>query len=264
MHSRERRIQVWKPLVCVVQGLWVCAVLLAGIDSAFGERLNSDFSPRDQKLIVTILHTLGPLIKDKQRSGSAPLLNWSELRQSLDNKQRILIERFRRFSSEADNDNDPAQPPLVRLDNQSIFRNGRAKAIPPQYVTQAVYDAYILMNKHMQKDLGTILRIESGYRSSAYQLYLFLSHLPRYRFNMAKTNRHVALPGQSEHGSLQNPAIDLINAAGINGENNPRNFRLLPEYRWMTLHAAGYGFKLSFPEATIDSAFEPWHWRYCQ
>ena len=81
---------------------------------------------------------------------------------------------------------------------------------------------------------------------------------------MAKTNRHVALPGQSEHGSLQNPAIDLINAAGINGEDNPRNFRSLPEYRWMTLHAAGYGFKLSFPEATIESAFEPWHWRYCQ
>ena len=81
---------------------------------------------------------------------------------------------------------------------------------------------------------------------------------------MAKTNRHVALPGQSEHGSLQNPAIDLINAAGINGENNPRNFRLLPEYRWMTLQAAGYGFKLSFPEATIESAFEPWHWRYSQ
>jgi len=89
-------------------------------------------------------------------------------------------------------------------------------------------------------------------------------HLPRYRFNMAKTKRHVALPGQSEHGSLQHPAIDLINADGINGEDNPKNFRLLPEYRWMTLYAGEYGFELSFPEAAIDSAFEPWHRRYCQ
>jgi hypothetical protein len=257
----KRQIKAFKPFL---HGFVVCAVLLAGIDGAFGERLNSDFLRHDRKLIVSILQTLGPLIKDKQRSGSAPLLNWSEIIHPLDSKQRILIERFRRFSGAADDDNDLAQPPLVLLDNQSIFRNGRAKAIPPQYVTQAVYDAYIRMNQRMQKDLGTILRIESGYRSPAYQLYLFLSHLPRYRFNMAKTNRHVALPGQSEHGSLQNPAIDLINATGINGENNPRNFRLLPEYRWMTLHAAGYGFKLSFPEATTESAFEPWHWRYCQ
>jgi hypothetical protein len=236
---------------------------LAGIDSAFGERLNPDFPRHDRKLIVSILQTLAPLIKDKQQSGSAPLLNWSEIIHPLDSKQRILIERFRRFSG-AGEDNNETQPPPVRLDGQSIFINGRVKAIPPQYVTQAVYDAYTRMNQRMQQDLGTILRIESGYRSPAYQLYLFLSHLPRHRFNMAKTNRHVALPGQSEHGSLQNPAIDLINAAGINGENNPTNFRSLPEYRWMTLHAAGYGFKLSFPEATIDSAFEPWHWRYCQ
>jgi hypothetical protein len=263
MHSRKRQIQGYKPLVRVVQGLWVCAVLLSGIDSAFGERLNPDFSPHDRKLIVSILQTLDPLIKDKQKSGSAPLLNWSELRQSLDNKQRILIENFRRFGGAADDDGE-TQPPLVRLDCQSILKNRQAKAIPPQYVTQAVYDAYIRMNQRMQKDLGTILRIESGYRSPAYQLYLFLSRLPRHQFNRATTNRHVALPGQSEHGSLRHLAIDLINAAGINGEDNPRNFKLLPEYRWMTLHAAVYGFELSFPEATTDSAFEPWHWRYCQ
>jgi LAS superfamily LD-carboxypeptidase LdcB len=257
----KRQIKTFKPFL---QGLMVCAVLLAGIDNAFGEKLKPDFSPHDQKLIVTILHTLGPLIKYKQASGSAPLLNWSELIQALNKKQRLLIKHIRRHSDAERDDIDPTQPPLVRLDSQSFSKNGRTKLIPPQYVTQTVYDAYTRMSQRMQEDLGTILRIESGYRSPAYQLYLFLSHLPRYRFNMAKTNRHVALPGQSEHGSLQNPAIDLINAAGINGENNPGNFRLLPEYRWMTLHAAGYGFKLSFPEATTESAFEPWHWRYCQ
>ena len=264
MHSKKRQIQVWKLLVRVVQGLWVCAVLLAGIGSAFGEKLNPDFSPCDRKLIISILHTLGPPIRDKQTSGSAPLLNWSELTQSLDNKQRILIEHFRRFSGAAGNDDDFTQPLLVRLDNQCILKKGQAKVISSQYVTQEVYDAYTLMSQNMKKELGTTLRIESGYRSPAYQLYLFLSHLTRYQFNMAETNRHVALPGQSEHGSLQHLAVDLISAVGINGENNPGDFSLLPEYRWMILNASEYGFELSFPEATVDGAFEPWHWRHCQ
>jgi LAS superfamily LD-carboxypeptidase LdcB len=257
----KRQIQAFKPFL---QGVMACAVLVVGIENAFGEKIKPYISPHDRKLIVSILHTLGPLIKDKQRSGSAPLLRWSELIQPLDSKQRILIERFRRFSNEADDDNDPLQPPLVRLDNQSILKNGRAKLIPPQYVTRAVYDAYTWMSQNMQNDLGTTLRIESGYRSPAYQLYLYLSHLPRYRFDLAKTHRHVALPGRSEHGSLQNPAIDFINAAGVNGEYNPKKFALLAEYRWLTLNAEVYGFKLSFPEATLYCAFEPWHWRYCQ
>jgi LAS superfamily LD-carboxypeptidase LdcB len=260
-NTMKRRIKAFKPLL---QGLMVCAVLIAGVNQAFGEELKPDFSPRDRKLIVSILQTLGPLIEDKQTSGSAPLLNWSGLIQSLDNKQRILIKNLRQYCGAAGDNDDATQPPLIRLDNQCIFKNGQEKAISPQYVTQAVYDAYTRMSQSMQKDLGTTLRIESGYRSPAYQLYLFLSHLPRYQFNIAETNRHVALPGQSEHGSFQHLAIDLINADGINGEDNPMNFSLLPEYRWMTLYANTYGFELSFPEATTDSAFEPWHWRYCQ
>ncbi len=241
----------------LLSGLLVCAVLAPGVNKAFGERLKPDFSPRDQKLIVSILHNLGPLIKDKQTSGSAPLLGWSELTRSLNNKQSILIKNLRRSCGTAGDTDDLIQPSLVRLDNQYTLKNGRTKVISPQYVTQTVYDAYTRMSQDMQKDLGTALRIESGYRSPAYQLYLFLSHLPRYQFNIAKTNRHVALPGQSEHGSLQHLAIDLINAAGINGENNPRNFSLLPEYRWMTRHAKLYGYKLSSPKATTGSAFEP-------
>ncbi|MCL5808689.1 MAG: D-alanyl-D-alanine carboxypeptidase family protein [Deltaproteobacteria bacterium] len=261
MNSLARQMKIFTPLL---QGLLVCAALAAGADKAFGEKSGSDFSPRDRKLIVSILRTLGPLIKDRQTAGRAPLLRWSELAHSLNNKQRLIIRNLRQYSGAAGDDEDPSRQPLVRLDDQYIRTNGQATAIPPQYVTPAVYDAYTRMSQDMQKDLGTALRIESGYRSPAYQLYLFLSHLPRYRFNIAKTSRHVALPGRSEHGSLHHLAIDLINAEGINGDDNPRNFSVLPEYRWMTLHAKEYGFGLSFQEPTIDSAFEPWHWRHRQ
>jgi LAS superfamily LD-carboxypeptidase LdcB len=261
MNPTRKQMKALKPLL---KGLFVSAVLIAAVHDSWGKELKSDFSFHDQKTIVSILRTLGPLIKDQQTTGRAPLLAWSELIQPLDHKQRNIIQHLRRYSDAGDDDNDPTRSPLVRLDNQSIFKNGLTKVIPPQYVTQAVYDAYTRMNQSMQNDLNTTLKIESGYRSPAYQLYLFLSHLPRYRFNMAATKRHVALPGQSEHGSLRNPAIDFINAAGINGEDNPRNFRLLSEYRWMSLNAHHYGFELSFPEATTVSAFEPWHWRHCQ
>jgi LAS superfamily LD-carboxypeptidase LdcB len=260
IHSLRKSCKTFKTFL---QGFLVCALLVVCIDNASGKIFKPDFSSHNRKLIVSVLHTLGPFIKEKQISGSAPLLCWSELMGALNSNQRLLINSFRRFSKVAEDD-DEIQPPLVRLDNQSFLKNGRTKVIPPQYVTQTVYNAYIRMNQRMQKDLGTTLRIESGYRSPAYQFYLFLSRLPRHQFNMAATNRHVALPGQSEHGSLRHPAIDLINAAGINGEDNPGSFRSLPEYRWMILHAKMCGFELSFPGATNNSAFEPWHWRYCQ
>ena len=95
----KRQIKTFEPLL---QGLLVWAILVAGIDSAFGEKIKSDFPPRDRKLIVSVLHTLGPIIKDKQASGNAPLLNWSELIEALNKKQCLLIKRFRRFSREAD------------------------------------------------------------------------------------------------------------------------------------------------------------------
>ena len=263
MGSIHSIIRLFKPFELFIEVFLVCAILVLGIDSASGEELKSDFSVPDQKIMVSVLQMLGPLIKEKQRSGSAPLLRWSELMQSLNSRQRLLIQSFHRFSM-ASEDDDDIRPPLVRIDNQFIFKNGLTKLIPPQYVTQNVYHAFTRMNQLMQKDLGTTLRIESGYRSPAYQFYLFVSRLPRHQFNRAATNRHVALPGQSEHGSLQYPAIDLINTAGINGEDHPGIFRSLPEYRWMIRHAKRCGFELSYPEATSDSAFEPWHWRYCQ
>lgn len=259
IHSIRR---FFKPYEFFLVVCLVFAILVLDIAGASGEKWKSDFSVPDQKIMVSILQALGPLIREKQGSGGAPLLRWSELMQSLNSRQRLLIQPFCRLGKASDDDG--IRPLLIRLGDQSIFKNGRTKRIPPQYVSQPVYQAFLRMNQRMQKDLGTVLRIESGYRSPAYQFYLFVSRLPRHRFNIAATNRHVALPGQSEHGSTQYPAIDLINTAGINGEGHPERFRSLPEYHWMIRHAKGFGFNLSFPEATSDSAFEPWHWQYRQ
>ena len=115
----------------------------------------------------------------------------------------------------------------------------------------------------MQTALGKRLFVESGYRSPAYQLYLFLFYLPKHGDSITETNKFVALPGYSEHGNPHRQAIDFINEEGINGEDHPEEFEALPEYHWLQQHAGKYGFILSYPrDNTSHTSFEPWHWHY--
>ena len=119
------------------------------------------------------------------------------------------------------------------------------------------------MMEAMAKDLGKRLLVESGYRSPAYQLYLFLFYLPKHGWSVTETNRFGALPGPSEHANPAPQAIDFINEAGINGEDHPEEFEALPEYRWLQEHARRFGFALSYPrDNPHHTSFEPWHWHH--
>ncbi|HAM41218.1 MAG TPA: hypothetical protein DDX89_07900 [Candidatus Omnitrophica bacterium] len=125
--------------------------------------------------------------------------------------------------------------------------------------------AYEAMMEAMAHDLGKRLLVESGYRSPAYQLYLFLFYLPKHDHSIRETNRFVALPGHSEHGYPPRQAVDFINEEGINGEDNPEAFEALPEYQWLAHHAHEFGFVLSYPrDNPHNTAFEPWHWHFEQ
>jgi D-alanyl-D-alanine carboxypeptidase len=124
-------------------------------------------------------------------------------------------------------------------------------------------EAYQRMMAAMQADLGRRLLVESGHRSPAYQLYLFLYYMPKHDWSVKETNRFVALPGHSEHGNPNRQAIDFINQTGINGEDNPDEFEALPEYAWLQRRAGEFGFFLSYPRGNAqNTAFEPWHWHY--
>ncbi len=119
------------------------------------------------------------------------------------------------------------------------------------------------MMEVMESDLGKRLLVESGYRSPAYQLYLFMFYMPKHGYSIRETNRFVALPGYSEHGNPQKQAIDFINAEGVNGEDHPELFEALPEYDWLQKRAQWFGFHLSYPRDNEQhTAFEPWHWRF--
>ena len=226
-------------------------------------------APDDAATLRAILQTLEPPITAKQRAGTAALLTWEELYEPLSPAQRAFLDAFRALKAAslgatAHFFGEPeAQPALEPVGPQEVVKGGAATPLDPQHLPREALSAYRRMMDAMEADLGTRLRVESGYRSPAYQLYLFLFYLPKHGDSIAETNRFVALPGHSEHGYPPRQAIDFINEAGINGEDHPEEFEALPEYRWLQQHAARFGFALSYPrDNPHGTAFEPWHWHY--
>lgn len=68
--------------------------------------------------------------------------------------------------------------------------------------------------------------------------------------------RVVAAPGYSEHHTGR--AIDM----GVPGEPPlTEAFALTPAFRWLQVHASGFGFRLSYPRDNPHGiGYEPWHW----
>jgi hypothetical protein len=227
-------------------------------------------SPEDENTLHNVLGALEPIVAAAKEDGSANLMTWDELYAPLNVDQRALLDEFRTLTGESLGATSQffgeaeTPPELVPVGPQTYYVSGEGeKTLPPQYLPKPVFDAYERMMAAMEEALGRRLLVESGYRSPAYQLYLFLHYLPTHGFSIRETNRHVALPGHSEHGAPQRQAIDFINEDGINGEEVPEEFEALPEYVWLQRHARSHGFHLSYPRGNPDNtAFEPWHWHY--
>jgi LAS superfamily LD-carboxypeptidase LdcB len=226
-------------------------------------------SPADTDTLHTILTALEPSLTAKKQDGSANLITWEELYGPLTPQQRVFLDGFRALKAETlgatshhFGDQDvPAD--LVPVGSQQVLKEGVATPLDPQYLPREALEAYERMMERMKADVGRGLLVESGYRSPAYQLYLFLFYLPKHGYSIRETNRFVALPGYSEHGYPPRQAVDFINEEGINGEDHPEEFEALPEYRWLEASGHEFGFFLSYPrENPHNTAFEPWHWHY--
>ena len=216
-----------------------------------------------------ILKQLEPLITAKKADGTANLLTWEQLYQPLPQDEQTFLDAFRALKAKDLGATShyfgelPAQPDLIPVGVQQIPKDGTLTPLDPQYLPRPAHIAYLAMMDAMEQDLGKRLLVESGYRSPAYQLYLFLFYMPKHGDSIRETNRHVALPGHSEHGYPPRQAIDFINERGINGEDHPEEFEALPEYAWLQRHANRFGFFLSYPrDNPLHTAFEPWHWHH--
>jgi D-alanyl-D-alanine carboxypeptidase len=222
----------------------------------------------DINTLQAILTALESSITIKKQDGTANLLSWEALYAPLCAKEQQWLDAFRQMKAEALGATshyftEASAAELVSVGSQTITKDGAAKPLDPQYLPRPVFAAYQRMMEAMHADLGRRLFVESGYRSAAYQLYLFLFYMPKHGYSIVETNKFVALPGHSEHGYPPRQAIDFINQEGINGEDHPEEFEALAEYAWLKQHANEFGFALSYPrDNPYHTSFEPWHWHY--
>ena len=107
---------------------------------------------------------------------------------------------------------------------------------------------------------GLDLRAKSTYRSYAEQVRTFQFWVDQH--GLAQAKRESAEPGHSEHQT--GAAIDV--AGKSTGWELEAPFGASPEGKWVALHAAEYGFAISYPsveaEAITGYEWEPWHLRY--
>jgi LAS superfamily LD-carboxypeptidase LdcB len=248
----------------------LCIAGCASFSKAPSIPLNVEkLTPEQISEVKALIAKLEPFITKKDREGKLPSLTFKQLETPLNSKEKRFLRSFRDLKAGEVDVRIPfrgfseGETDLVRLSGQKIRVKGKEQEIPPQFLTPQVYQVYQFMIRAMDQDIGKRLFVESGYRSSAHQLYLFIYYLKNHDYSIRETVKWVALPGYSEHGDPEHLAIDFINADGINGEENVSEFESLPEYRWLLQNAGRFGFVLSYPKNSgVGITFEPWHWRY--
>ncbi|MBN2514159.1 MAG: M15 family metallopeptidase [Sedimentisphaerales bacterium] len=225
-------------------------------------------SDADQAMVKSVLGSLEPIIHERRQQQTLAWLTFEDLYALLDENQQIFLRAFAAIYPNQLKIDIPYQaiqeppPDLVKIESRTLpAANGQLYVTQTQFLPKNVYFAYINMTKAMQQDIEKTLYVASGYRSPAYQLYLFLFYLKNHEYSILETRRFVAWPGFSEHGNPRRQAIDFVNEQGIDGQDNAAEFEALEEYRWLLEHAGQFGFELSYPKGG-KMAFEPWHWRY--
>ncbi len=250
-----------------ISSIFVFLFLSAGF--AYGE-LNTDrLSPADINQTEILLDKLAPLISEKREKHNLASLTFSELYAPLTESQKKFLKNLENLDANTLSVKIPylgianGNEELVIITGQKIKVNGEIQTLPPQFLPKDVNQSCTQMMDAMQKDLGKRLYVESGYRCSAYQLYLFIESLKNHNYSIRETAKFVALPGYSEHGCPRQQAVDFINEDGINGDGNPQLFEVLAEYAWLTKNAQNFNFVLSYPKDSNDGiTYEPWHWHY--
>lgn len=97
----------------------------------------------------------------------------------------------------------------------------------------------------------------SGFRSISRQRQIILGKLAAGRA-IEDILRLIAAPGFSEHHSGR--ALDIGCPGHLLLEED---FAETPAFAWLQIHAAGFGFRLSYPRGNPHGiAYEPWHWYY--
>ncbi|WP_100012203.1 D-alanyl-D-alanine carboxypeptidase family protein [Lentibacillus sediminis] len=109
------------------------------------------------------------------------------------------------------------------------------------------------------EEAGLDLFAQSGYRSYDRQDYLFASYSEQHGEKAA--NKFSARPGESEH---QTGLTMDVTSPEVNFQLTT-DFAKTDEGKWLTDHAADFGFIIRYPKGSEDITgyqYEPWHLRY--
>jgi len=162
-------------------------------------------------------------------------------------------------------DLEPVPADLVQVAGQQYIEDGQQKTIGERYVPRPVFDAYVRMNAaFMAEQPNRRLLIQSGYRSPAYQVVVFIHWLiSAYDGDIAKTIRHASPPRYSQHTIASKAAIDFRNVEGSPSNDNLEGFKDSVEYAWLRRHGGEFSFYESWLEGNeYGMRAEPWHWQY--
>jgi LAS superfamily LD-carboxypeptidase LdcB len=243
--------------------------LFSAIIPAHAELNIQRLSDEDIQKVKTLIEHLTPLIQDRQKQENISTLTFEELYTPLTKEEQAFLKSFQALDAKKLGVKIPfrgiatGHESLVMIKDQKVIMNGKETVLAPQFLPKDVYENYLHMIDAMEKDIGKRLYVESGYRSSAYQLYLFVYYLQNHDYSIRETVKWVALPGYSEHGSPEHQAIDFISVNGISGETDPAQFEALEEYKWLLQNASKFNFTESYPKnAPAGITYEPWHWRW--
>lgn len=225
-------------------------------------------SDRDITTVKGMLAKLEPFIAARKKVGDQVLLTFEELYQQLDPEETSIVQFVQHLKPEQIGVHtpfvgygDPATR-MVSLNETYKGPGGATIVIPTQYLPEVVYRHYQAMMAAMQADLGKRLYVESGYRSGAYQLYLYFLYLQNHDWSIRKTGRLVALPGYSEHGARHRQAVDFVSENSALDDESEK-FEQRAEYEWLQKNAHRFGFVLSYPRGSVTGiTFEPWHWHF--
>jgi LAS superfamily LD-carboxypeptidase LdcB len=205
---------------CMAQGQNSADVnALAEEKSAVGQEINVvRLSNADRTMVERVLERVAPLIAERRQKSNLATLSLEELYVPLNQDEQRFLKRFWAIDPNLLELTIPYQgipqkvPELIVIRGQIMkIAENKTQTIPPQFLSKEVHEAYQAMTAAMKKDLGKTLYVESGYRSAAYQLYLFLSYLKNHQYSIRETTRFSAWPGYSEHGWPQRQAMTIRN-----------------------------------------------------
>lgn len=208
-----------------------------------------------------------------------PLLTKSELLSitSRDSKVREIIDFIISFSNI-----DPNYPKYGLVDFIKIYEyytgtDGKRRLPLPKYVPTPIFpylkemqENYLkYLEESYPKDLPRRpgLIVMSGYRSPYYQVIVFVRNL--HQVGIERTLEVTSLPGESQHASFKNCAIDFTSMGDENG--SMCDFEKTIEFEWLLSNSFKYNFWLPYfpsssdPKAPLGQnglAVEPWHYEY--